>query len=49
LKVQHRLLRGTTLAVEGWELRICVVAHPDDAGRIKAAPIPEEVKRRLGG
>jgi 4-hydroxybenzoyl-CoA thioesterase len=49
LKVNHRFMRGATLAVEGWELRICVVAHPDDAARIKSAPIPEEVKRRLGG
>ena len=49
LKVNHRFMRGQTLAVEGWELRICVVAHPDDAARIKSAPIPEEVKRRLGG
>jgi 4-hydroxybenzoyl-CoA thioesterase len=49
LKIHHRFLRGATLAVEGWELRICVVAHPDDAARIKSAPIPEEVKRRLGG
>lgn len=49
LKINHRFMRGATLAVEGWELRICVVAHPDDAARIKSAPIPEEVKRRLGG
>ena len=49
LKVQHRLLRGETLVVEGWELRICVVAHPDDPQRIKSAPIPAEVKRRLAG
>ena len=49
LKVQHRLMRGTMLAVEGWELRICVVPHPGDAARIKSAPIPDEVKQRLGG
>jgi 4-hydroxybenzoyl-CoA thioesterase len=49
LKVQHRLLRGAMPAVEGWELRICVTAHPDDAARIKSAVIPDEVKRRLGG
>jgi 4-hydroxybenzoyl-CoA thioesterase len=49
LKVQHRFLRGGTPAVEGWELRICVVPHPDDPQRIKSAAIPDEVKRRLGG
>jgi len=49
LKIHHRFMRGATLAVEGWELRICVVPHPDDAARLKSAPIPEEVKRRLAG
>ena len=49
LKIQHRFMRGATLAVEGRELRICVVPHPDDDARIKSAPIPEEVRRRLGG
>ena len=49
LKVQHRLLRGQTLAVEGWELRICTVAHPDDPQRIKSAAIPAEVRQRLAG
>jgi 4-hydroxybenzoyl-CoA thioesterase len=48
LKVQHRFLRRGTLIVEGWELRICTVPHLDDPARIKAAPIPDEVKRRLG-
>jgi len=47
-KVQHRFLRGATLILEGWELRICAIPHPDDPGRMKAAPIPDEVKRRLG-
>jgi 4-hydroxybenzoyl-CoA thioesterase len=47
-KVRHRFLRGVTPIVEGWELRVCAVPHPDDPGRIKAAPIPDEVKRRLG-
>ena len=49
LKVQHRFLRGATPAVEGWELRICVVPHPDDPQRIKSAAIPDEVRRRLAG
>jgi 4-hydroxybenzoyl-CoA thioesterase len=49
LKVHHRFLRGTTLLVEGWELRVCAIPHPDDPRRIKAAPIPHEVRQRLGG
>jgi 4-hydroxybenzoyl-CoA thioesterase len=49
LKVLHRFLRGGTLLVEGIELRVCAIPHPDDPQRIKAAPIPEVVKERLGG
>jgi 4-hydroxybenzoyl-CoA thioesterase len=49
LKVLHRFRRGTTLLVDGYELRICAVPHPDDASRIKAAPIPAIVRERLGG
>lgn len=47
-RVNHRFLRGGTLILEGSELRICAVPHPDDPARMKAAPIPDEVKRRLG-
>lgn len=47
-KVQHRFLREGKLLVEGWELRVCTIPHPEDPARIKAAPIPEEIKRRLG-
>lgn len=49
LTVQHRFLRGGTLLVEGFELRVCAIPHPDDPQRIKAAPIPAVVKERLGG
>lgn len=46
--VRHRLLRGGALLVEGTELRVCAIPHPDDPQRIKAAPIPAVVKERLG-
>jgi 4-hydroxybenzoyl-CoA thioesterase len=49
LKVEHRFRRAGTLLVEGFELRVCTVPHPDDASRIKAAPIPAIVRERLGG
>lgn len=49
LKVHHRFLRDGAMLVEGFELRVCAIPHPDDPARIKAAPIPDEVKRRLGG
>jgi 4-hydroxybenzoyl-CoA thioesterase len=47
-KVQHRFTRAGTLILDGFELRICAVPHPDDPTRIKAAPLPDEVRRRLG-
>jgi 4-hydroxybenzoyl-CoA thioesterase len=48
LKIQHRFHSGETLVVDGWELRICAISHPENPTRIKAAPVPEEVRRRLG-
>jgi 4-hydroxybenzoyl-CoA thioesterase len=48
LKVRHRFRRGGSLMVDGWELRVCAVPHPEDPQRIKAAPIPDMVKDRLG-
>jgi 4-hydroxybenzoyl-CoA thioesterase len=41
--VEHRLMKGEALAVEGFETRVWVGRHPDDPERIKAQPIPEEV------
>lgn len=49
LKVQHRFLRGGAVLVEGFELRVCAIPHPEDPARIKAAAIPEIVRQRLGG
>lgn len=50
--VEHRLLKpmpdGTeVLAIEGFETRVWVGPHPDDATKLKSRPIPEEVIRRL--
>jgi 4-hydroxybenzoyl-CoA thioesterase len=49
LRVRHRFLRDGTLLLEGFELRVCAVPHPDDPARIKAAPIPAEIREKLGG
>jgi 4-hydroxybenzoyl-CoA thioesterase len=47
--VRHRLLRhGGTVAVEGFDTRVWVGAHPDDPARIKAREIPAEVIERFG-
>jgi 4-hydroxybenzoyl-CoA thioesterase len=43
----HRILKDGALAVEGFETRVWVVRTPDDAQRLKAQPIPREVKDRF--
>lgn len=47
-RVKHRLLRGKTLAVEGWEKRVWVGKHPGDPDALKSRPIPRELIGRFG-
>ncbi|GAB4349117.1 MAG: acyl-CoA thioesterase [Gammaproteobacteria bacterium] len=42
-EVHHRLLRGETLAVEGFEKRVLARKKPDGEG-IESFPIPDEIK-----
>lgn len=46
-KVEHRLSHAGVLAVEGFETRVWVVAHPDDPTRMLSQAIPPEVVARL--
>lgn len=48
-RMQHRLLRGETLAVEGHETRVWVGRDPDNPDKLKGRPIPPEVVERLKG
>ncbi len=41
--VEHRLMNGGQLAVEGFETRVWAARDPSDPSRIKSAPIPEEI------
>ena len=41
--VRHQLLRGDTLAVEGFETRVWTIRDPENPERIKSQAIPEEV------
>ena len=41
--VRHRLWRGETLAVEGFETRVWTVWDPENPERIKSQAIPEAV------
>ncbi len=43
-KVQHRVLRGETPAIEAHETRVWAGRHPEDPTRIKGLTIPDEVK-----
>jgi len=42
--VQHRVLRGETLAIEAHETRVWAGRDPQDPARIKGVAIPDEVK-----
>ena len=41
--VRHRVFNGDKLAVEGFETRVWVIRHPDDASRLKAQAIPQDI------
>jgi 4-hydroxybenzoyl-CoA thioesterase len=45
--VQHRILKGTDLAVECSETRVWARIDPTGAGRLKSQPIPEAVIQAL--
>jgi 4-hydroxybenzoyl-CoA thioesterase len=42
--VQHRLLRGELVAIEGFETRVWTVK---DGARLKGVAVPDDVKRRF--
>ena len=41
---KHIIKRGDTLLCEGTETRAFCIRHPDDPNRIKAIPVPEDIK-----
>ena len=41
---KHSVKRGDTLICEGTETRAFCIRHPDDSDRIKAIPVPEDIK-----
>ena len=47
LTVSHKITRGETVLVEGYEKRIWSKGDPNVAGRITPVPVPEEVKAKL--
>ncbi len=45
--VEHRLMVGGTLAVEGVESRVWAARDPSDSTQIRSRPIPDEVIARF--
>jgi 4-hydroxybenzoyl-CoA thioesterase len=41
---QHTITRGDTLICEGREVRAFITKHPNDPNRIKAIPVPADIK-----
>jgi len=46
-RVHHRLLKGSQLAIEGFETRVWAGKHPENPGAIKSRPIPRELIDRF--
>ena len=42
--MRHVARRGDTVLCEGREVRVFATQHPDDPLRIKAVPIPEDIR-----
>jgi 4-hydroxybenzoyl-CoA thioesterase len=42
--MRHVIRRGDATIAEGREVRIVAIRHPDDASRIRAVKIPEEIR-----
>jgi 4-hydroxybenzoyl-CoA thioesterase len=42
---EHRIQRGETLICQGLATRAFCIAHPDEPGRLKAIPIPPDIRQ----
>jgi 4-hydroxybenzoyl-CoA thioesterase len=43
--MKHQIRRGEELLAEGRDVRVFATRHPDDPKRMRAIPIPEDIKR----
>ena len=46
-RMQHRLLKGDAVAVEGFEVRVWTAVDPANPDKLRSQPIPDEVVARL--
>lgn len=47
--ITHRFMKGDQLAAEGYEKRVWCLGDPTDPSTFSSAPIPDEVRKPLGG
>src|SRR5262249_60755482 len=47
--ITHKILKDAALAVEGFETRVWVARDPDDADKIRAKPLPDDIIVNLKG
>lgn len=45
--VSHKIYNAGTLSVDGYEKRVWAAPHPDKPGRLRALPVPDEIRARL--
>ena len=45
--VRHNVLKGEALAIEAFETRVLVGRDPDNADKLKSAPVPPEIVVRF--
>ncbi len=43
--MKYELKRGAELLAEGRDVRIFAIRHPEDSSRIKAVPVPPDIRR----
>jgi len=46
--VEHKVMKGGTLALEGFETRLWTVRDPADPTRLRSASLPVEVRAAFG-
>lgn len=46
-RIAHRIWRGDTQILDGWEVRIFARPDPADPARIRAIPVPDDFRRRF--
>jgi 4-hydroxybenzoyl-CoA thioesterase len=47
VSIEHKIRRGDTLLVEGFEIRVWVMQDPDDPTKLRSRELPELLARRL--